>query len=152
MRHTLRRVRAEIAGDRGFTLIELLVVVVIIGILVGISVPVYLNYTKGAANKSAQSDVRGAIPTLEQYYTENAAYPASKTGTEGTAVDLGKGYKMTVSPGNTLQLQTNGNTYVVCGRNKDGQTVYKFDSAAGGSVSEYTGSLDACAKSGGSGN
>ncbi len=68
--------RAE--SDKGFTLIELLVVVVIIGILVAIAVPVYLNYRKGALNKSAQSDIRAAISTVEQFYAENNnAYPAT---------------------------------------------------------------------------
>ena len=56
--------------DDGFTLIELLVVVVIIGVLVAIAVPVYLNYRQGAADKSAQSDVRGAVSAVEQWYTD----------------------------------------------------------------------------------
>src|SRR3954471_3840400 len=76
MHDIVNRLRTK-KGDEGFTLIELLVVVVIIGVLVAIAVPVYLNYRQGAADKSAQSDVRGAISAIEQYYTNNGnAYPA----------------------------------------------------------------------------
>ncbi len=64
-------------GDRGFTLIELLVVVVIIGILIAIAIPLYLNYKKGAADKATQSDVRNAISVLEQCNTDNSGYPSS---------------------------------------------------------------------------
>ena len=77
MQDIISRLRAE-KDDEGFTLIELLVVVVIIGVLVAIAVPVYLNYRQGAADKSAQSDVRGAISAIEQYYTDNGnTYPAA---------------------------------------------------------------------------
>src|ERR1051326_4996912 len=72
MQETLRRMREKrVGGDHGFTLIELLVVVVIIGILVAIAIPVYLNYRKGAENRAAQSDVRSAITMIEQCYTDN---------------------------------------------------------------------------------
>src|SRR3712207_9110898 len=78
MQETINRLRAK-RDDEGFTLIELLVVVVIIGVLVAIAVPVYLNYRQGAADKSAQSDVRGAVSAIEQYYTNNGnKYPRSE--------------------------------------------------------------------------
>jgi prepilin-type N-terminal cleavage/methylation domain-containing protein len=46
--------------DRGFTLLELLVGVVVLGILITIAIPAYLNYTKGAENKAGEADVRHA--------------------------------------------------------------------------------------------
>ena len=67
-------------NEAGFTLIELLVVVVIIGILIAIAIPLYLNYENGAKNKSSASDLRAAISTIEQCYTDNNnTYPATFT-------------------------------------------------------------------------
>ena len=107
--HQLREERAE--GDKGFTLIELLVVVVIIGILIAIAIPLYLNYQKGAKNKSAASDVRNAISVVEQCYADGGAYPAGGNSTGptqltiacGTAgsgtINITNGNKLTLTPG-----------------------------------------------------
>lgn len=146
--NTLRRRQKD--GDRGFTLIELLVVVVIIGILVAIAVPVYLNYRKGAANKSAMSDVRSAISAVEQYYTENGnTLPATVVGTKDTALDFaaasGTPQKASVSPGNTLSYANKTTHYVICGTNADGGAVYVYDSSEGGSVKKSSATtLAAC--------
>lgn len=147
MTETLRRMQKKrAAGEDGFTLVELLVVVVIIGVLVAIAVPMYLNYRKGAANKSAESDVRGAVSAVEQFYTENGnAYPATGDNSgdklifgltkSGDNTADGSTQTATLSPGNSLRYKNNGDgTYRLCGVNADGKTVYTYSSAAGGSV------------------
>jgi type IV pilus assembly protein PilA len=137
MQETLRRMREKRAdGDRGFTLIELLVVVVIIGVLVGIAIPVYMNYTKGAANKAAQSDVRNAVTVIEQCYTDNAnKYPtALALDTTGKSYDVTgcTNGKVNVSDGVTLTfVAPSGTTYTVEGTHRDGGAKYKYDSATG---------------------
>jgi type IV pilus assembly protein PilA len=155
MMEKLRRTREErAAGDRGFTLIEMLVVVVIIGVLAAISIPLYLNYRKGAENKSAQSDVRGAITAVEQYYTENGnVYPPTQNGVLSTnltfAVAGGTTQTATVSPNNTLYYQNNGTTYVLCALNASGGTIYVFNSASGNPVGKSTqATLATCAANG----
>lgn len=142
MRQTLNGMRKRGSEDRGFTMIELLVVVVIIGILVAIAVPVYLNYRKGAANKSAASDVRGAITAIEQYYTDNGnTYPAGDTSDEGTNMVLegttGSDQTITVSPNNVVGFAVLADgTYRICARNDDGEQTYVYNSLEGGSVKE----------------
>ena len=145
MHDTINRLRTKKA-DEGFTLIELLVVVVIIGVLVAIAVPVYLNYRKGAADKSAQSDVRGGVSAVEQFYTDNGnVYPASVSGAnDGTATGLAAltlGATGTTTQTITLSDKTQlgyvnaGSSYLLCGSNSGGSNKwYVYNSANGGSV------------------
>jgi len=148
MQDIISRLRAK-KDDEGFTLIELLVVVVIIGVLVAIAVPVYLNYRQGAADKSAQSDVRGAISAVEQYYTSNGnAYPATAASTAGAANLVlpaastgGTAATITLSDKTVLGYNyvASPASYVICANNTGGSGKwYKYDSAIGGSVKEST--------------
>jgi type IV pilus assembly protein PilA len=146
---------AEKDDDKGFTLIELLVVVVIIGVLVAIAVPVYLNYRQGAADKSAQSDVRGAISAVEQYYTNNGnSYPTAAASSISGATTLstvtlpaqtnGTAATITVSDKTKLTYVPvgSGNTasYKICATNDGGSgKVYEYDSLTGGSVKTVSG-------------
>jgi type IV pilus assembly protein PilA len=141
MQDIISRLRAK-KDDEGFTLIELLVVVVIIGVLVAIAVPVYLNYRQGAADKSAQSDVRGAISAIEQYYTDNGnAYPAGFASQSASPITIGS-QKITLSDKTTMTyvpVGTPATSYKVCATNSGGSgKVYLYNSANGGSVTAPT--------------
>jgi type IV pilus assembly protein PilA len=154
LRDVIARLRAGKKNDEGFTLIELLVVVVIIGVLVAIAVPVYLNYRQGAADKSAQSDVRGAISAVEQFYTNNSnQYPIgnvkedNSTGTKPSVSlpKIGTGTAGTVTLSDKTQLgyvfvPVNGDVpahYLLCANNTGGSGKwYLYDSSAGGSVKD----------------
>ncbi|GAA2641514.1 prepilin-type N-terminal cleavage/methylation domain-containing protein [Paractinoplanes durhamensis] len=148
MTDIINRLRSK-KGDEGFTLIELLVVVVIIGVLVAIAVPVYLNYRKGAADKSAQSDVRGGVSAVEQFYTDHGnTYPTTAKSAVSTALTLAisgdtSTQTITVSDKSQIGYVNKTTSYLICGTNSGGSgKYYLYDSSTGGSVKAVTATLN----------
>jgi type IV pilus assembly protein PilA len=83
-----KRIRQE-NGQGGFTLIELLVVIVIIGILLAIAVPSYLNFKNRASDAKAQANIRAALPAVETFYGDNGTYTGMDAAGALTAIDAG---------------------------------------------------------------
>jgi type IV pilus assembly protein PilA len=128
-------------SESGFTLIELLVVVVILGILIGIAIPVYLNYRKSANDKAAQSDLRGAVGVLELCLSSNGSYPASIT--TGTSGGVCTSQTISVSSGTTIAYfpvsASDLTGYVIGATNTNGSgKLYCYNSTKGGAVTTTT--------------
>jgi type IV pilus assembly protein PilA len=74
----------------GFTLIEIMVVVVIIGLLVALSVPIWARARRNSQENAFVNDLRIGIQALQRCMFEQGAWPAEVAA--GTAPPATAGY------------------------------------------------------------
>ena len=105
-----RRSRTE----QGFTLIELLVVVVIMGILIGIAIPLYLHFKQGAYAATAKAD-------LHTLRLEEQSYNASKSSFASTRQLVSANSSLKLSDGSVgAVIWLNGDAFCVGATNTRG--------------------------------
>jgi prepilin-type N-terminal cleavage/methylation domain-containing protein len=100
-----------------FTVVELLIVVAVIGILAALSVVAYSSVQKAARDKSVLSDI-DAIDGAETDYglKNNIGGVAYNSGNSGDVALL----RFTPSPGNVIDVATDGTDYCIRGYNPAG--------------------------------
>jgi general secretion pathway protein G len=67
-------------NDKGFTLIELMVVIVIIGLLVSIIAPRFMDAPGKAKQVKARATIEALESSLKMYKLDNGAYPTTEQG------------------------------------------------------------------------
>ena len=85
----LRRRIGASESEAGFVLMELLIVAAIIGILASISVVSYVGLRDRASQAAARVDVREALPAVEAFYADHAAYIGLSAGVLQANYDAG---------------------------------------------------------------
>ena len=64
-------------SERGFTIVELIVVVLVIGILLGLTLPNLFSAQARARDDTRKNDLRNLQQSLETYYNDNISYPTT---------------------------------------------------------------------------
>lgn len=72
----LQRDPKQLLARAAFTLMEMMVVVAILVVLVGVAVPIYLNYLENSKITRARVDIETISNVIESYYYKHDTWPA----------------------------------------------------------------------------
>jgi prepilin-type N-terminal cleavage/methylation domain-containing protein len=116
-----------LTDETAFTLVELLVVLLIVGVLIGIAVPGYLNFQATSQSTAAASDVREVIPDANAYFVENSSYAGMTPESLRSTYDSG------------LVISSSQSTGIVSAEPEGNGQSYCISAVSGGRWAHYSG-------------
>jgi type IV pilus assembly protein PilA len=125
--NVLERLMYRECTDDGFTLLELLVVVIIIGILAGISIPVFLSQRQKGYDATAINDLRSLAGLEEVYLSDFSTYGTiAQIAVAEPQLRVSKSVTLTVVKYDVL------NGYCLSAKHAGSANTWWYDSQAGG--------------------
>ena len=128
-------------GERGLSAVRIsIIVLVVVGILVGVSVPLYLNHRNSELKSSVVTDVRNAVLVMEaSIAANNGTFEGLNIyGQKSGKITVSDGRVITVSDGNNIRItdSSDGSDYSIVGWNSRVTSDHRGDEVVAGSSDE----------------
>lgn len=105
--------RVRIRSSRGFTLIELMIVVVILGIIVAVAIPSYLDQTSKVRRQDGRELLLNTAQLLERCYTTHGSYNDANCSVSLPMDSQDGFYQLPANGNNGVNIAANTFTLVV---------------------------------------
>jgi type IV pilus assembly protein PilA len=125
----LERARARSTdGAAGFSLIELLVVIVLMGLVMAIAIPVFLNQRRTGFDTGVKTDLRNAAGIEENWLTETGSYTSSIANLTSDGFHYGEASNYAGGTAIITATFSGGNNFCLTATSKSG-TTFRFTDA-----------------------
>jgi len=88
--------------SRGFTLVELMVAVAVLGVIVAVAYPAYIDFLERSRRAEAQEALQNVATLQEQFYTNNKGYSGSLSDLDVSTTTENAYYQLSLSTASSI--------------------------------------------------